>query len=263
MNHKIFISIWKNIGKLLPHFVTDWYYQHIKIPYYIKKNLVIRSTNKQEFFQKMNTTKIEEIGEKYWSKQTKWQSQDNISLRRYKKMSKFIKNFFIPYLKKDFVVADLACAAGDITFIIADKVKQIDAFELSADMVDLATKQAKEKNIKNIIFTQANAVNLELHKEIYDAFIMFGLLTCLDDESVEIVVKKVFISMKPKAKLIVRESITHFKSTEYFYSAMTKCLVFHRTEKNYIKLFEDNGFKLIDKTKIESKYHLGLLFEKQ
>jgi ubiquinone/menaquinone biosynthesis C-methylase UbiE len=181
----------------------------------------------------------------WWGKQKDWQVKDVTPLR-YEQLVKYMKEKFIPYLHLNYTVCDLACACGDFSFHIADKVKQVDAFDLAEGMINTARNIAQRKNIGNIVFKQADILQTVLPTERYDAFMMLGLLTCIDDPDINSVIKNVHNAMKVNAKLIVKDSLTFEKSTVYAYNYNTCYSAYYHTEKTYIDFYENNGFKLID-----------------
>jgi ubiquinone/menaquinone biosynthesis C-methylase UbiE len=157
----------------------------------------------------------------------------------------------------------MACACGDFSFLIADKVKQVEAFDLSERMIVTARKIAERKKINNIVFTPADAVQVKLGENRYDAFLMLGLLTCIDDPYIDGIVKKVHLSMKQKAKLIIKDSLTLEHTTEYVYDYNTKYSAYYHTQKELISFFENNGFRLIDMVVLEENLSISCLLEKQ
>jgi ubiquinone/menaquinone biosynthesis C-methylase UbiE len=198
----------------------------------------------------------------WWSKQKDWKAKDVTPLR-YERLSKFIMEKFAPYLQPDYIVCDMACACGDFSFLIADKVKQIEAFDLSEGMINTAKNIAKRKNINNIAFMSADAVQIKLEENKYDAFLMLGLLTCIDDPHIDGIVKKIHLSMKQKAKLIIKDSLTLKNNTEYVYNYNTRYSAYYHTQKDYISFFENNGFRLIDMIVLEHNLSMSCIFEKQ
>jgi hypothetical protein len=123
---KMMTHLWKTFGRCLPKPLTNWYGKYIKMPMLLRRGIIVRTTDKEEFMQKVNLITHERniacIGQNYWAKQKKWQSPENTSLqyggydqKRFLQTKELIEQYFAPCLKQDFVAADLACAAGDIT----------------------------------------------------------------------------------------------------------------------------------------------------
>ncbi len=87
---------------------------------------------------------------------------------------KAIKN--IP-LKSDVKVLDVCCGTGDIAIYIAKNIAlkgEVTGVDFSVKMLEIA--KIKSKNIKNIKFIEADALNLPFAENEFDAcFISFGL----------------------------------------------------------------------------------------
>lgn len=92
---------------------------------------------------------------------------------------KAIKN--IP-LKPDFKVLDVCCGTGDIAIYIAKNVTKegkVIGADFSVNMLEIAKNKAK--NIENISFIEADALNLPFKDDEFDAcFISFGLRNLKD-----------------------------------------------------------------------------------
>ena len=226
---------------------------------------IYSTTSRDEFLLYMS--KINEKQEKnnaaqsWWSIQTDWTAKFTTP-KRYNILSNFILQKFVPFLQPDFVVCDLACACGDFSFLIADKVKQIDAFDLAEGMIKTAIRTVKKKKINNIVFKQADALTINLGTNKYDAFMMLGLLTCIDDPYIIEIVKKVHHSMKDRAKLIIKDSLTLCDSTEYIYCSASGYSAYYHNQKEYLDFFNKNGFKLLDIVSLEEDKSISCIFEK-
>jgi 2-polyprenyl-3-methyl-5-hydroxy-6-metoxy-1,4-benzoquinol methylase len=212
-----------------------------------------QTSNRDEFLAKISQLdNTNPPAQAWWGKQKKWKAS-NTTFVRYDRLVDFIRKNFEPCLKTDYVVCDLACACGEFSFLIASKVNTIEAFDLADGMVKTAKKIAQRKNINNIIFKQADILETVLQQDKYDAFMMLGLLTCIDDPHIDEILKNVHDSMKQGATLIVKDSITHEKSTQYVYDGNSGYSAYYRTEKNYIDLYEQNGFKFINSTYLDEE----------
>jgi ubiquinone/menaquinone biosynthesis C-methylase UbiE len=180
----------------------------------------------------------------WWKSQKDW-TLAGVFPNRYRFQSAYMQSRFIPFLRSDFYVADIACACGDWDFFIAGKVKEIDAFDLSAEMIETAKETAKQKNIRNINFIEANALTIQLSKK-YDAVMMLGLLTYIwDTEEILRLIKKINASLKDGARLMVKDTLTYKSETMYHYNYRTKYQAVYHNKEWYIRLFTGNGFKLV------------------
>lgn len=184
----------------------------------------------------------------YWVSQNSWRVKD-IFYDRAIRQEQFLKKEFVPLLKKDSVICDLACACGDFAFVVAPYVKKIEGFDLSPGMVKLANKTAKDKKVSNAHFYQADACNQTFKK--YDHFMCLGLFTCIiDDKKADDIIKKIAKSIKIKGYLVVKDTFnTSGKDIIHLipgdpYSAC------YRSRKKYLELFKKNNFKLIKETEL-------------
>jgi SAM-dependent methyltransferase len=144
---------------------------------------------------------------------------------------------------------------------IADRVKHVDGYELSADMVALAMQKAKRRGIMNVDFAVHDALNDVLPQGKYDAFMALGLFTCLDDDGTENAIKSIYQAMKPHGVLLVRDGISLCSLTEYFYDSRIGRTAYYRTTQRYVELFEKHGFKLMQNI-AQDGWKQGLLLSK-
>ena len=85
------------------------------------------------------------------------------------------------HLKASDVVLDYACGTGNITFQIADHVKEVHAIDLSSGMIDVATRKAKEHNAENVQFTQSTLFETRYDAHSFDVILAFNILHLLKD----------------------------------------------------------------------------------
>nr|WP_318385046.1 class I SAM-dependent methyltransferase [uncultured Enterobacter sp.] len=65
-------------------------------------------------------------------------------------------------------VLDMGCGAGHASFIAAEQVAQVTAYDLSRQMLDVVTAAAKEKGLNNISTQQGYAEALPFEDETFD-----------------------------------------------------------------------------------------------
>ena len=85
------------------------------------------------------------------------------------------------YLTPDDAVLDYGCGAGVVAAGIADRVKQIQAIDVSSAMVEVARGYAAERGIENIDFAQATIFDEWLEKESFDVVMAFRVLHVVAD----------------------------------------------------------------------------------
>ncbi|MFF2479987.1 class I SAM-dependent methyltransferase [Paenibacillus sp. NPDC058071] len=87
-----------------------------------------------------------------------------------------------PHLKISDVVLDYGCGTGLIANEIAEDVKEICAIDLSSNMILIAEKKAKERNIANINYAQAIIFDERYKKGSFDVILAFHVLHLMENE---------------------------------------------------------------------------------
>lgn len=183
-----------------------------------------------------------------------WEKQEDFSLKnmfpeRYRNQVSFIQEEFYKYLKPSDLVCDLASANGEYSFMIADKVKGIDGYELSDKMAVYSQEKAQELGAANVTFMQGNAMDIEFDKT-YDNMMMMGLLTyIMEDENAEKIVQKVAAALKRGGRLIIKDSLNLGEKDLFAYDISNGYQAIYRTKANYIRIFEKFGLA-VEKEKI-------------
>ena len=85
------------------------------------------------------------------------------------------------YLKVDHTVLDYACGTGVVAIKIAADVKEVQAIDASAGMIDLARVRARESEVLNVRFARKTIFDEELEKGSYDVLLAFNILHLLED----------------------------------------------------------------------------------
>jgi ubiquinone biosynthesis O-methyltransferase len=116
--------------------------------------------------------------ERFWDRQAEnyAKQQQNVELNKNKDFVSTIK-----YLNVDNRVLDYGCGAGIVSNAIADRVKEVQAIDISSKMVEVAKKKASELNIKNVSYTQANIFDERFQKESFNIILAFRVLHLVED----------------------------------------------------------------------------------
>ena len=101
----------------------------------------------------------------------------------------------LKYLHTDDTVLDYGCATGIISNAIADKVKEIQAIDISSKMIEIARSKARECNISNINYAPATIYDERFQKESFDVILAFRVLHML--ENPRAVVRRINELLKP------------------------------------------------------------------
>lgn len=233
----------------------------------------ILTQNYEEFLEAKNKSFASFSARDFWESRHSWRLI-NVLPARYEKQKKFLNDKLIPLLRGGDIVCDFACACGDFSFQIAHFVKHVDGFDISAQMIEKATKTAEENNIKNASFKCSDASEMVFDK-IYDAFMMLGLLTYIfETKDVVEIIHKVNRSIKKGGYLVLKDTLTLKNAPYYYFTDHSGNNSIIRPKAGYIKLFTDNGFDLVceellsendslpDNERDAAIVSMGLLFRK-
>ena len=84
-------------------------------------------------------------------------------------------------LRKTDVVLDLGCATGEIALDIAPHVQRVHGIDISKNMIDLANKKARERQIDNVSFCRTDAFDPRLTGQSLSAIMAFSVFHLLED----------------------------------------------------------------------------------
>jgi 2-polyprenyl-3-methyl-5-hydroxy-6-metoxy-1,4-benzoquinol methylase len=130
--------------------------------------------------------------EKFWDRAAKKADKGFNQLdESYSKLVKVTSK----YLNRNDIVMDFACGTGKVSIAIADRVKQVTAIDISAQMLGVAKSKAAECNITNIEFVQSNLFDQQHKPASLDVIIASGVLHLLEDS--EQVMEKIHQLLKP------------------------------------------------------------------
>lgn len=104
------------------------------------------------------------------------------------------------HLKISDIVLDYGCGTGLISNEIAEVVKEIHAIDISSNMIGIAEKKAKERNIANITYAHSTIFDERFKKGSFDVILAFHVLHLLEDEHV--VLQRMNELLKPGGLLI-------------------------------------------------------------
>lgn len=135
--------------------------------------------------------------ERYWDKTaSKYDQLEKNDDRTYIEIIKRTKK----HLKTSDIVLDYGCGTGRISNEIAEYARWIHAIDISSNMIGIAEKKAKERNIANINYAHATIFDERYKKGSFDAILVFHVLHLLEDE--HIVLHRLNELLKPGGLLI-------------------------------------------------------------
>lgn len=158
------------------------------------------------------------------------------------------------YLKAKDIILDFACATGLYSFAFSNKVKEIQAFDLSSKMIYLAKN--KEMNIKkgHLFFSQTTLFDEKYKAGSFDTILAFNILLYFED--VEKILNRMSELLKPNGLIITSTACLKEKRT--FIGILSSSIIFILKKLNilpYLRFFKMHkleetirtcGFKIID-----------------
>ena len=186
---------------------------------------------------------------------------NNTVKKTYQQMYKLLK---IDIANSDLVL-EIATGTGLLSFEICKHVKQIEAIDIAQNMIEIAQKKQKEKNVSNINFGVGDSCNLRFADNSFDNIIASNVLHLLFEPEKSL--SEIRRVLKPEGKAILPTfcHADNFKSV--IISRFMSIFGFQAPNKWSTKSFqafvEENGFKVIKSEIIKGKIPLlYLLTEK-
>ncbi len=153
-------------------------------------------------FNKADTSK----SERFWDRLSK-NYDKNAKDKSYKLIVSKTKKHLMP----NDVVLDFACATGLYSFEFANNVQEIQAFDISSAMIELAINKAKNIPVSNISFTQTTLFDKKYREGTFDTILALNILLYFKD--LEIVLNRMRKLLKPNGIIITSNACLKEKRT--------------------------------------------------
>ena len=217
------------------------------------------SANRQKIYtsdvEVFNDVSKNNIFEGFWETQTNW-SLHKVNSHRWNNQMNFMKQEFIPLLKKTDCVFDVACATGEWSFLVSPYVKRVDGFELSAHMVEYASKESDRRGFSNTSFVQADITKYNIKGE-YNNGMCLGMLTFIfNEKDAKRIVEGFYKLLKNGGFLVTKDTLNiddRWSGTMFVYNYRDGYKAIFRDVNNYYKLYKDTGFELIKETDLDEE----------
>ncbi len=162
-------------------------------------------------------------------------------------------------------VLDIATGTGNIALGLADRIKNIDAIDFSADMVAVAQKKAQQLGFKGVKFFVQNACSLQYEANSFDVVIIANALHIMPET--EKVLAEIRRVLKPEGKLIA-PTFMHAGSIKakmlFPLMLLTGFRAYHKwTPESYREYLEENGYDVVDLQIIKASFPLVYITAKQ
>lgn len=170
----------------------------------------------------------------------KLDSSNNIRLER-----------LLPYIEieKNDVVLDVACGSGHLLDLLEDKINTYHGVDFSEDLINIANKKKKEKNIINAQFFCSDIDIYCINKiNYYDKIFALDITEHIYDEMFLKIFTSLYKSLKEDGELYI-----HTPNAEYILEIMKKKKILKqfpshikvRNANEYVKLLNQAGFGTI------------------
>lgn len=104
------------------------------------------------------------------------------------------------YLNSSNIVMDYGCVTGTTSCELANRVKEINAIDISSKMIEIAKRKAVASKVENINFSQTDIFDKRYKKESFDVILAFNMLHTVANP--QVVLQKIYELLKPEGLFI-------------------------------------------------------------
>ena len=160
---------------------------------------------------------------------------------------------------------DLGSGGGRIAIALAKRLKQIVAVDFSKRVLEVLEKNLQSRAIVNITTLCANCFDpLPLPRHAYDAVIISGVFSCLNDQDVTKTISNAQNLLRPEGKVIVRESVgmnERYEIDKFSEELQAQYCAIYRTSGAIENSFRENGFSpMVSKLLYQQRKETGTWF---
>ena len=188
---------------------------------------------------------------KYWDKFSS--KFDKRKRKEWKVYESLLFNKIADNLDKGNTVLEVACGTGRVTLEISKQANKVYAIDISSQMIDVARKNIKEKEINNIELSVEDAYNLPFDNEMFDTVICINSLhNMIYPENALSEIKRV---LKPEGRFI--STVTGIGSRKFkiimsIFKLLTNFPVFHKLNlEEFADMLSKAGFSILKKEMIK------------
>jgi len=153
---------------------------------------------------------------KFWDK---FANSYDAGVRKYTEAYKRTIEISRKYLKQDDMILDYGCGTGLTTFQMAADVKQIEAIDISTNMIKVAREKQQKLSIENINFSSKDLFDSSFQPASFDVVCAFNILYFIHDS--QEVFEHIYKLLKPEGIFI----------------SVTDCLAEKKNLQSKLKLF--------------------------
>jgi len=187
--------------------------------------------------------------EKFWNRLSK-----NYDKQAKDKAYKLIIDKSKKYLNSDDNILDFGCATGLYSVEFANNVKEIQAFDISTRMIDIANDKTRSKGIDNVFFSQTTIFDEKYKEAFFESVLGLNILLYFKDE--KRVLNRISKLLKPDGFFITSTACLKEKRT--FIGILSSSFIFILKKLRvlpYLKFYtirelentiSNHGFKIIE-----------------
>ena len=79
------------------------------------------------------------------------------------------------------VILDVGCGTGSLALALSTCVSEVQAIDLSSEMIRIANQKAADENTRNVTFHVTTIANASFESETFDAICAYSILHLVDD----------------------------------------------------------------------------------
>ncbi len=108
------------------------------------------------------------------------------------------------HLSEQDSILEVGCGTGSTALLLADRVSHITAADISANMIDIGKRKARDQEVENVTFVRAALPDQTLEPESFDAVLAFNILHLVKD--LPAVVRNLRDALKPGGLFISKSA---------------------------------------------------------
>jgi len=160
---------------------------------------------------------------------------------------KKINNFISP--SKNYKVLDLGAGLGYWSTYFAKRCRSVVAVDYSQKMIEKSKKNAMDAGIQNIDYIVDDVVRYKSN-EIFNLIFISGVLIYIDDRKIHPLLNNINNYSEQGTYLLLRDGTGRTKPHsiigKHSEQLNAEYNAYYRTRRNYIEIFNQIGFKLIN-----------------
>jgi len=162
-------------------------------------------------------------------------------------------------MKPDEHILEIATGTGIISLALCNYIQNIEAIDFSTEMIAVAKKKAKQKQISNVHFSVQDACNMKCSSNYFDTVIISNTLHIMP--RAEKALEEIKRVLKPDGKLIAPTFLhAHSIKAEMLSKiiSLTGFRAYHKwTQKSYHDFLEQNGFRVVNTKLIKASFPIA------